>query len=249
MYNTNKNKLKIKNFIIAYFQSMFYNDITSKGAIEMRVKKNLDKIIYDQMIDSFILGEYKMDDVISLDVLCGKYEVSRTPVVQAVKLLVNDGVLEKLSNGRVVVPTFDQGQIKNICDVRLMIEKHAIEHFLTGTEDISSLIEQLEICARKCEEYLNQSDFLELSKTDLRFHRVLVSGAKNGYLSELYKRIQGQFLVANYLVLPLRNRNFSSTVDDHYRLLECLRDKDMEQADQLIAGHINNIFYVITNQK
>lgn len=97
----------------------------------MRVKKNLDKIIYDQIIDSFILGEYKMDDAISLDVLCEKYEVSRTPVVQAVKLLVNDGVLEKLSNGRVVVPTFDQNQIKNICDVRLMIEKHAIEHYLS----------------------------------------------------------------------------------------------------------------------
>ena len=46
----------------------------------MRVKKNLDKIIYDQIIDSFILGEYKMDDAISLDVLCEKYEVSRTPV-------------------------------------------------------------------------------------------------------------------------------------------------------------------------
>lgn len=215
----------------------------------MRVKKNLDKIIYDQMIDSFILGEYKMDDVISLDVLCEKYEVSRTPVVQAVKLLVNDGVLEKLSNGRVVVPTFDQRQIKNICGVRLMIEKHAIENFLSGTEDITSLIEQLEICARKCEEYLEQGNFLELSKTDLRFHRVLVSGAKNEYLSELYKRIQGQFLVANYLVLPLRNRNFRSTVDDHYKLLECLGKKDMDESDQLIANHINNIFYIITNQK
>ena len=202
----------------------------------MRVKKNLDKIIYDQIIDSFILGEYKMDDAISLDVLCEKY-------------LVNDGVLEKLSNGRVVVPTFDQNQIKNICDVRLMIEKHAIEHYLSAAADVSSLLDQLEICAKKCEEYLDKGDFLELSKTDLRFHRVLVSGARNEYLSELYKRIQGQFLVANYLVLPLRNRNFRSTVDDHYKLLEYLRNKDMEQSEKMIAGHINNIFYIITNQK
>lgn len=125
----------------------------------MRVKKNLDKIIYDQIIDSFILGEYKMDDAISLDVLCEKYEVSRTPVVQAVKLLVNDGVLEKLSNGRVVVPTFDQNQIKNICDVRLMIEKHAIEHFLSETGELSLLLDQLEICAKKCEEYLDRGGF------------------------------------------------------------------------------------------
>jgi len=215
----------------------------------MRVKKNLDKIIYDQVIDSFILGEYKMDDTISLDLLCEKYEVSRTPVVQAIKLLVNDGVLEKLSNGRVVVPTFDQSQIKNICDVRLMIEKHAIEHLLTEAEDISSLNDQLEICARKCKEYLEQENFLELSKADLRFHRVLVSGAKNEYLFELYKRIQGQFLIANYLVLPLKNRDFHSTVDDHYKLLGYLRARDMELANQLIADHINNIFYIITSQR
>ena len=93
-----------------------------------------------------------------------------------------------------------------------MIEKHAIEHFLSETGELSLLLDQLEICAKKCEEYLDRGDFLELSKTDLRFHRVLVSGAGNEYLSELYKRIQGQFLVANYLVLPLRNRNFRSTV-------------------------------------
>ena len=215
----------------------------------MRVKKNLDKIIYDQIIDSFILGEYKMDDAISLDVLCEKYEVSRTPVVQAVKLLVNDGVLEKLSNGRVVVPTFDQNQIKNICDVRLMIEKHAIEHFLSETGELSLLLDQLEICAKKCEEYLDRGDFLELSKTDLRFHRVLVSGAGNEYLSELYKRIQGQFLVANYLVALLKRRNVLSAGDDHYRLLEYLRKTDMQQSEQSIAGDINNIFYIITNQK
>ncbi|MFR2692521.1 MAG: hypothetical protein ACLTBV_17715 [Enterocloster bolteae] len=40
------------------------------------------------------------------------------------------------------------------------------------------MLDQLEICAKKCEEYLDKGDFLELSKTDLRFHRVLVSGAR-----------------------------------------------------------------------
>ena len=79
----------------------------------MRVKKNLDKIIYDQIIDSFILGEYKMDDAISLDVLCESMKSAEHRWFRR-WLLVNDGVLEKLSNGRVVVPTFDQNQIKNI---------------------------------------------------------------------------------------------------------------------------------------
>ncbi|MGO0916478.1 GntR family transcriptional regulator, partial [Clostridioides difficile] len=39
-----------------------------------------------------------------LNDLCEKFEVSRTPVVQAVKMLNKDGVLTIMTNGKVYVP-------------------------------------------------------------------------------------------------------------------------------------------------
>ena len=89
---------------------------------------------------------------------------------------------------------------------------------------------------------------LELDSYNMENDRTFLKSIEE-HVKDPYKRIQGQFLVANYLVLPLRNRNFRSTVDDHYKLLEYLRNKDMEQSEKMIAGHINNIFYIITNQK
>lgn len=215
----------------------------------MKVKKNLDKIIYDKMIESFILGEYHMGDMISLDMLCEKYEVSRTPVVQAIKLLANDGVLERLGNGRVVVPQFDAAQINDICDVRLMAEKYAIERVLADKEGLPSLLKQLEIYVKKCEEFLTAGNVLEMTKMDLKFHKALMTGAGNDYLSSIYDGIQGRFIIANYLVLPLKKRNFNSTIEDHYKILEALRKKDLKLAEKCMTKHINNIYYIISQEE
>ena len=80
----------------------------------MRVKSNLDAIIYDRIISALIMGEYQMGQVISLDDLSTKYEVSRTPVTQAVRLLTNDGILEMQKNGRVKVPEMTEEDLKNM---------------------------------------------------------------------------------------------------------------------------------------
>lgn len=72
-----------------------------------------DEILYDRIIESLIFGDYDMGE---------KFEVSRTPVVQAVKLLTNDGVLTVMSNGRVYVPEYKYETVRQICEVRLLVE-------------------------------------------------------------------------------------------------------------------------------
>ena len=57
----------------------------------MKLKTNLDEIIYNKIIESLIRGEYSVGEKIMLNDLCEKFEVSRTPVNQAVKMLSKDG--------------------------------------------------------------------------------------------------------------------------------------------------------------
>lgn len=45
----------------------------------MRLKANLDEIIYGKIIESLIRGEYTFGEKIMLTDLCEKFEVSRTP--------------------------------------------------------------------------------------------------------------------------------------------------------------------------
>ena len=111
----------------------------------MRVKNNLDTIIYDYIISSLIMGEYHMGQIISLDDLSQKYEVSRTPVTQAVKLLVKDGILEMQKNGRVKVPEMTKNDLRQICEIRLVLEEYAFKKvFLLMDEHEDAYFENLE---------------------------------------------------------------------------------------------------------
>lgn len=204
----------------------------------MRVKSNLDQIIYDHIVDSLILGEYSMGQTVLLDEFAKKYEVSRTPVVQAVKLLSNDGLLETMTNGRVRVPQFNEEQMMKICEVRLLLENYALEKIYNSKQTNDIFYDELEHIAKQGLSALNNGDSLEFNKIDLEFHRTLISGSNNEYLVAEYNRIQGKFVVANYLMKPLEERDFSCAAESHIEIVELLRSNEFDQCRKLLNKHI-----------
>ncbi len=210
------------------------------------IKKTLDTVIYNQIIDSLILGEYKMGEQILLDSLAEKYGVSRTPVVQAVKLLANDSILQVLKNGRVRVPVYTGEQIEQICSVRILVELYALDEIFRNpsSPEFEDTYEQLNELADLGIKYTDAGDKLNFNKTDLSFHKLLVKGSGNEFLSDIYKRIQGRFIVANYLYIPWENRDFSDAAKAHLNLMDAFRQKDLESSKKILAEHIQSVAQV-----
>ena len=201
----------------------------------MKVKNSLDEILYEHIVESLINGDYEMGQNLTLDELAHRFEVSRTPVVQAVKLLANDGILQIMGNGRIYVP--------QMCEVRQMVEGHALERFMSGLGlSAETVLAQLN---RYSEEgvRLTGSSFSpkEFAMLDRRFQRLLVEASGNRILLETYDRVQGRFLVSNYLLCPLRLRDFSGTARDHVRLVESIRSGDITRAQHCLQQHIEGV--------
>lgn len=207
----------------------------------MRVKNNLDTIIYDYIISSLIMGEYHMGQIISLDDLSQKYEVSRTPVTQAVKLLVKDGILEMQKNGRVKVPEMTKNDLRQICEIRLVLEEYAFKKvFLLMDEHEDAYFENLEKLAEADMKVAAANDTLQFNRYDMEFHRALISGARNVYLETEYKEIQGKFLVANYLLDSIegRIRDVERAAKEHVAIVEAIKAKDINQCMAFIRKHV-----------
>ena len=204
----------------------------------MRLKNNLDTIIYDHIVDSLILGEYEMGQTILLDEFANKYEVSRTPITQAVRLLANDGLLEMMKNGRVMVPVFEKEQMRKICEVRLLMEEFAVEKILSMERADDAFYDRLEEIAAEGVRALHTDDKLQFNKKDLAFHKTLIAQCGNEYLTAEYKRIQGKFIVANYLILPLEERNFEEAAKSHTQLVKLMRDRDLPGSLKTMKEHI-----------
>ena len=209
----------------------------------MKVKNSLDEILYEHIVESLINGDYEMGQNLTLDELAHRFEVSRTPVVQAVKLLANDGILQIMGNGRIYVPEYDQEHVRQMCEVRQMVEGHALERFMSGLGlSAETVLAQLN---RYSEEgvRLTGSSFSpkEFAMLGRRFHRLLVEASGNRILLETYDRVQGRFLVSNYLLCPLRLRDFSGTARDHVRLVESIRSGDITRAQHCLQQHIEGV--------
>lgn len=204
----------------------------------VKVKSNLDVIIYEHILDALILGEYKMGQMILLDELTDRYEVSRTPVTQAVRLMANDGLLEVMNNGRVKVPVFNDEQIKKICEVRFLLESFAVDENLKKNDNFDGLYGEMINIAEKGQRALDMGDKLKFNKYDLAFHKTLIDGASNEFLTDSYKRVQGKFIVANYLILPLQERSFEKAANSHLEIAEKLKARDAEACKDMLKQHI-----------
>lgn len=205
----------------------------------MKVKVNLDEVLYHKIIESLIRGEYAVGEKIMLNDLCEKFEVSRTPVVQAVKMLGKDGILKIMSNGRVYVPDLEEGTVDQIIEIRRLLEGHALEKTLNGSkEHVERTIKDLRKYAEQCRECFEKEEYVELAMADLKFHRAIVQSAGNKIMDDLYTGVQGRFIVLNYLIRPLKTRKYERTVEDHFMLIELMENGKTKEALQKLGNHI-----------
>ena len=210
----------------------------------MRIKQNLDALIYDKVIDTLILGEYEMGEQILLDSFAEKFGVSRTPVVQAVRLLSNDGVLEILRTGRVRVPVFTPRELSQIKDVRLLLENYALAQLFgnKSDEEYAGWLEKLDGIARSGWALAQQQDVLGFNKSDLEFHTWIISGSGNQFLVDIYKRIQGRYVVAHYLSMVWKPEDFIRAAQAHLDIVKALQEKDLDKCRQLLENHILTVY-------
>lgn len=213
------------------------------GSDDVRVKSNLDEILYHKIIESLIRGEYSIGQKILLNDLCEKFEVSRTPVIQAVKMLNKDGVLTIMTNGRVYVPEYEYDTVKQICEVRILLESYGIQQLLD--EQDANIFQQrlnnLQNAAEQCEYYLRENNSVKLAMADLNFHQMILCGAGNEILQELYTGVQGRFIVVNYLARPFKERDFKGTINDHRILVDYITARKKEEAITKLKEHIGGV--------
>lgn len=209
----------------------------------MRVKSNLDEILYHKIIEALIRGEYSIGQKILLNDLCEKFEVSRTPIIQAVKMLNKDGVLTIMTNGRVYVPEYEYDTVKQICEARILLESYGLKQlFAEQNEDIfQKRLELIQNAAKQCEQYLMENKTVELAMADLHFHKMILNGTGNEILQELYTGVQGRFIVVSYLTLPFKERDFKGTIKDHRLLVEYIAGRRKTEALDKLKEHISGV--------
>lgn len=204
----------------------------------MSLKKNLDQLIFEQMKDRIINGDWEQGRNLEVDELSSYYEVSRTPILQALKRMQNEGMLVVSRVGKFYFPKYNERQVRDICRVRLILELEALDeiHQSKPSMDWRALRDLTQWCQRRtmC------GDVVASRRYDMEWHKQLVDASENECLIGLYTKVQGQFMVANYLQTFHSNEQQMVAADDHTCVMDHLEQGDFNGAKEVLSTHINN---------
>lgn len=200
-------------------------------------KVNLDDQIYEMLFNSIIQGEWQQGTNIDVNEIANNFEVSRTPVLMAIKRMASDEILTTNRTGKYVVPKYDIAQVRDICKIRLLLEVEAVEIIRENDEKLD--LKALETFSKECEKHTASEDVVEARKADLQWHRSLVELAHNDCLTGIYSKVQGQFMVANYLQIYHRKEQQLVAAIDHSDMMNDLKNKRYDDLIEKLKEHIN----------
>lgn len=187
---------------------------------------------YNILRQSILDGERKPSERIVEAKVAGTLGISRGPVREAIRMLIQDGLLV-YNDGFVKVyePTIED--IIEIFQCRESLEilavKLAIDHM---TKDVT---DQLEKNLDETKEVVNQG--MALKQLDQQFHTIIIEASTNKHLIQMLNMIKTKI---HYMRNSMVEATFYPTLlGEHERIYEAIVKKDVESATKIMGEHIH----------
>jgi DNA-binding GntR family transcriptional regulator len=208
----------------------------------------ITELVYRKLKDEIIAGELKPGSRIIETSLARRYNVSRTPLREAVKLLEQDHLVERLPQGGVLVSPLSQEEAREANQVRSALEALAAQLAATKVRDKNLTVNEVErlkqldeIC-RALRLHLRMKEDDLLLKAGSLFHKTIHQLAGNKRATSVLE--QTMEAMQRYRIRIPRSRQ-ERVVEEHSAIAETIRRGDAEAAGRLMREHIlaADVFY------
>jgi DNA-binding GntR family transcriptional regulator len=190
--------------------------------------------LYDLLLEEVLQGNLKPGELLVENTLGRKYGVSRTPVREALRMLEQDGVLERVNRGIRVRQTSAE-EVLELYDVRGILEGIAARDAAERRTDID--LATLDRIFRTMED-AQEATPIDRAIINRSFHRSIWGAAKNRTLSDLLERLAvhlRRYPATTYQ----RPGRWETAIDEHREILEAIRAKDADAARTLSETHMS----------
>jgi DNA-binding GntR family transcriptional regulator len=195
--------------------------------------------------DAIVSGVYPPGSRVIESEVAARLGMSRTPVREAIRRLGGEGIIEHVPNRGAVVPAWDRSAIKEVFDLREMLESHAIRLAAKrgSRQDIETLREATTEM-RALESDSNERRWDAYAILNNRFHRHLFTMAGSERL---------EAILVGLIAVPLLHRNFDSRTvatmkrsnDHHDEIVAAIEAGDDSWAATSMALHVRSTANVL----
>ncbi|MCE4955959.1 GntR family transcriptional regulator [Macrococcoides caseolyticum] len=196
-----------------------------------------ERIAYDLRY-KIISGELSDGEKLSENQLATLYEVSRSPIRDALKILATDQLIRLERMGAVIRPLSDK-DIHELYDMRIMIEGFAFEKI--EQSNVEPLVLELEKKLEMMRVAVKYNDAAEFAMQDILFHQTMIESIKHQQLEKLWLSIKSNMLILNLIAMQQRmdsnKADFERIFNNHEMYIEAIRTQNRKLYKKVL--HIN----------
>lgn len=193
--------------------------------------------VYELMKREILNLSIKPGTLVTEQVICEKYNISRTPSRHVLQRLRDEGLIFSIPYKASYVSLLDLDSIKQLIYMRTAIESRVIKDAILLNHD--DLITRLERSLKKQEELLSGNfspeEFYEM---DSEFHENwFIETDKLIVWQEIQKLLvhYTRFRMLDIVVV----KNFYAIFEEHRELVRIIKETRLEDVDDMITKHLN----------
>lgn len=197
-------------------------------------KKAMPDIIAQALKEAVLNGEIKGGEQLKQEEIADSFNVSMTPVREALRRLEAQGLVKILPNKGAFVTKLSADEGREIFEIRILLEKGAIGFAIENLtqEDIGKAQKILDRMER-------ENKGRELSRLNWEFHDTLYRASKRPVLLEMIHNLH--INVERYMRLYLLDMEYHPTSQkEHYELLKACSEKNVKKAERVLEKHMKN---------
>ncbi len=191
--------------------------------------------VYQILRGDICSGKYAPGFWLQEKELAEKLGVSRSPVREALRQLVSDGLVIEVPNKGVFVKEFTLRDIDEIFDMRVLLETYGIQHSRKNLTSVrrQKFFELLETLEKSCA----AGDMESYVQADEKLHIRIVELGGNSLVESTYDRVRSMNQQFRVLSLSSHQR-FEDSMEEHRRLIHALAVGDVGTAEETVRIHL-----------
>ena len=224
----------------------------------MLLKTTYKDQIYEQLKIKIVDRELDPDRFYSEQFFAEMFQVSRTPVREALLQLQSEGYIEIVPNRGARVVEFTLQNFLEICQMRDAIESFcafdlaSMVHDPQVQDQLRLLQENVRRTQEKCAELGAQPDisvYVERVMNEFQeFNKLLVAHVNNSLFDAFYEKNAGR-IVALDIQASQVNRQIGHAAEGHAKILAAILAGDPVTAYQECHSHLLDAYYAIENME
>lgn len=197
--------------------------------------KTLKENALESLRDAITSDVFKPGERLVERNLCESMGVSRTVVRECIRHLESERLIVGIPNAGFVVATISGDEVKEIYDIRIMLECSAVRSCALNADE--AVVNELHQLREKIANCLQNEDIMQALKLTTEFYKLIFTTGGKHVAWDLVERLNARISRLRALTLSSAGRKTKGP-DNLLNIINAIEQKDTDRAEEICKKHL-----------